>query len=316
MCKLKKVFVLTMSLFLFSAVYGCGLSYTVKDPTPSALAYTESAPVDVDLKVADGRTAEDKPISVGRISVALKNMDNEMSFLAGNLITELASRGIALQASDAEDSDLMLLVKKYRIRNHRSTGWSPFQTATTFSADFTGNGETKKIAFYFRIGKVPIWSMKEVEEPCYNLPVSLMIKEVATKINRLYFGLVMPTEKVDALVQEIEGSEDNYLFLKVMELGYTNNPAAVGPLCSLVDHDDDYVKVAAICALGMLGAVDQFEFLKQIYNDRDKDEKLMALKSIGDLGTTDAIEFVQSVKNSPEYEHHRIKEVVDLYLGG
>ena len=65
--------------------------------------------------------------------------------------------------------------------------------------------------------------------------------------------------------------------------------------------------------LGMLGAVDEFEFLKECYFSRKKDEKLMALKSIGDLNTPEARAFLETTKNSADYEE-RIKEVIDLYL--
>jgi len=248
------------------------------------------------------------------IKVNLRNIEDEMAFLRENLIQELNSRGIAVVASESDDTPLRFIVRKYRIRNHRSTGFSPFQTATIVSGDYVSNGETKKLAFYFRIGKVPMWSMKEVVDPCYSIPLSIMVKELASKINRFSFDLQMPREKVEALVQEIEGSEDNFLFLKVLELGYTNHPAAIGPLVRLTDHDDDYVKVAAICSLGVLGAVDQFEFLKKCYYTRDKDEKLMALKSIGDLNTPEAFEFLRSVKSSEDYDHERIREVLDLFM--
>ena len=293
---------------------GCAQNYYVKTPTPSTSLYTDKADAETGLKIEDQRVGDDKNFSVGRLKVNLKNIEDEMAFLRENLIQELNSRGIAVVASESDDTPLQFTVRKYRIRNHRSTGFSPFQTATIVSGDYVSNVETKKLAFYFRIGKVPMWSMKEVVDPCYSIPLSIMVKELASKINRFSFGLQMPREKVEALVKEIEGSEDNFLFLKVLELGYTNHPAAIGPLVRLTDHDDDYVKVAAICSLGVLGAVDQFEFLKKCYYTRDKDEKLMALKSIGDLNTPEALEFIRSVKSSEDYDHERIREVLDLFM--
>lgn len=293
---------------------GCAQNYYVKTPTPSALLYVDKVDAETGLKIVDQRVGNDKKFSVGRLPVNLTNIKDEMVFLRENLVKELNSRGIAVMATESGDAPLQFTVRKYRIRNHRSTGFSPFQTATIVSGDYVSNGESRKIAFYFRIGKVPMWSMKEVVDPCYSVPLSLMVKEIASKINRFSFGLQMPREKVEALVQEIEGSEDNFVFLKVLELGYSNNPAAIGPLLRLADHDDDYVKVAAICSLGVLGAVDQFEFLKKCYYTRDTDEKLMALKSIGDLNTPEGLEFMRSVKSSTDYDHERIREVLDLFL--
>lgn len=241
-------------------------------------------------------------------------MGDEMAFLRENLVKELNSRGISVTASDEDDAALLFTVRKFRVRNHRSAGFSPFQTVTIVGGDYVNNGESKKLAFYFRIGKVPIWSIKEVVDPCYSVPLSLMVKQLAWKINRFSFRLRMPREKVEALVEEIEGSDDNYLFMKVLELGYSNHPASVGPLLQLADHDDGYVRVSAICALGVLGAVDQFEFLKKCYYTRDDDEKLMALKSIGDFNTPESMDFLRSVKNSEDYGHERIREVLDLFL--
>ena len=136
-----------------------------------------------------------------------------------------------------------------------------------------------------------------------------------SKINRIYYGFQVPNEKVDGLVNEINNNYvEDVTFLKVLELGYTNNPAAIKPLIDLTKHEDDYMRVAAICALGMLNAVEQFDLLKQIYKETENDEKLMALKSIGDLDTEEAEKFITSVRYSPDYGHHRIKEVVDLYI--
>lgn len=314
MARIKNITLCAMAVFMFIVFGGCAQRYYVKPPTPSAMLYVEKVDTETGLKITDQRVGDDRNFSIGRLTVYLTNITDEMAFLRANIVKELNSRGIEVVASDMDDAPLQFVVRKYRIRNHRSTGFSPFQTATTLSGDYISNGESKKLAFYFRIGKVPIWSMKEVVDPCYSVPLSIMVKEIASKINRLSFGLQMPTEKVDALVKEIEGSTDNYVFLKVLELGYTNNPAAIGPLFLLANHDDDYVKVAAICSLGILGAVDQFEFLKECYNTRTKDEKLMALKSIGDLNTPEAMAFIQSVKNSDEYNHERIRELVDLFI--
>jgi len=303
-------------LYLWAMVVltGCAQNYFIKAPTPSGMQYTDRMEKTTKIKITDERTGSDKNFSIGRIPVTLTNIRDEMAFLKEHLINEIESRGLSATITETEQADLKLNVYKYQIRNHQSTGFSPFQTATTLGADLVVGGEVKKVGFYFRIGKVPIMSMKEVIYPCYEVPLSIMVKEVASKINRLYFGLMMPTNKVESLLNEINNSNDNYLFLKVLELGYTNNPAAIQPLLNLTEHKDGYMRVSAICSLGMLGAVDQFGFLKQWYADKQEDEKLMALKSIGDLNTQEAMDFIRGIKNSPDYNHPRIKEVVDLFI--
>jgi hypothetical protein len=66
--------------------------------------------------------------------------------------------------------------------------------------------------------------------------------------------------------------------------------------------------------LGVLGAVDQFEFLQQKYRTTESLEKHMALKAIGDLGTPEAMDFLRSVKESDDYGDDVIENIVDLYL--
>ncbi|MEE9497648.1 MAG: hypothetical protein V3V39_14050, partial [Desulfobacterales bacterium] len=60
--------------------------------------------------------------------------------------------------------------------------------------------------------------------------------------------------------------------------------------------------------------VDQFDYLKELYNTKKNIEKTMALKAIGDLGTPEALDFIQSVKASSDYKDNMIREVVDLFI--
>jgi hypothetical protein len=208
----------------------------------------------------------------------------------------------------------VLDVDKYRIRNLRTTGFSPYWTFTTFAGDLKQNGDSRRVVFYFKRGKVPVWAFREVEDPCYNVPVSLMVKEIASKINRYYFGLQASDDKIKSLVDDINNQFDEFSFLKVLELGYTNNPAAIESLVALTHHQDSMVRVCATCSLGVLGAVDQFDYLKELYNTKKNIEKTMALKAIGDLGTPEALDFIQSVKVSSDYKDNMIREVVDLFI--
>jgi hypothetical protein len=266
------------------------------------------------LNINDRRSGEDAKLSEGTLPVVLVNMEDEILFLGTNLERALISRGINLHYASDADGGLVIDVDKYRIRNLRTTGFSPYWTFTTFSGELKNNGESHRVVFYFKRGKVPVWAFREVEDPCYNVPVSLMVKEIASKINRFYFGFRASDDKINSLVSDINNQFDEFSFLKVLELGYTNNPAAIEPLVALTHHDDSMVRVCATCSLGVLGAVDQLDHLKQLYNTKENIEKTMALKAIGDLGTPEAIEFIQSVKASSDYEDKMIREVVDLFI--
>lgn len=301
-------------VFFLIPVFGCTKTFYIKTPAPSSIIYDQKFQEVTILKINDQRSGEDKKISAGTLSVVLKNMENEMSFLGNNIEKALRSRGINLKYKNENGKKLLLNIHKYRIRNLRTTGFSPYWTFTTFSGDLIINGKSQKITFYFKIGKVPVWAFSEVEEPCYNVPVSLMVKEIASKINRHYFGLQAPSDKIDLLLDDINNNFNEFSFLKVLELGYTNNRDAIDPLIKLTNHKDSMVRVCAISSLGVLGAVEKFDFLKNVYNTTESIEKSMALKSIGDLDTSQAIEFMKFVKESSDYQDKMIREVVDLYI--
>lgn len=301
-------------VFFLIPVFGCTKTFYIKTPAPSSIIYDQKFQEVTILKINDQRIGEDKKISAGTLSVVLKNMENEMSFLGNNIEKALRSRGINLKYKNENGKNLLLNIHKYRIRNLRTTGFSPYWTFTTFRGDLIINGKSQKITFYFKIGKVPVWAFSEVEEPCYNVPVSLMVKEIASKINRHYFGLQAPSDKIDLLLDDINNNFNEFSFLKVLELGYTNNRDAIDPLIKLTNHKDSMVRVCAISSLGVLGAVEKFDFLKNVYNTTESIEKSMALKSIGDLDTSQAIEFMKFVKESSDYQDKMIREVVDLYI--
>ena len=301
-------------VFFLIPVFGCTKTFYIKTPVPSSIIYDQKFQEVTILKINDQRSGEDKKISAGTLSVVLKNMENEMSFLGNNIEKALRSRGINLKYKNENGKKLLLNIHKYRIRNLRTTGFSPYWTFTTFSGDLIINGKSQKITFYFKIGKVPVWAFSEVEEPCYNIPVSLMVKEIASKINRYYFGLQAPSDKINLLLDDINNNFNEFSFLKVLELGYTNNRDAIDPLIKLTNHKDSMVRVCAISSLGVLGAVEKFDFLKNVYNTTESIEKSMALKSIGDLDTSQAIELMKFVKESSDYQDKMIREVVDLYI--
>lgn len=306
---------IALGIFLsLVTTFGCTKTFVVQDPAPSSIVYDHKYSKLVKLKVLDKRSKSDKSLSAGTLNVVLKNMENEIQFLGVNLEEALKFRGINAIYSEGEGGEIVLTVRKYRIRNLRTTGFSPYWTFTTFSGEIEKNGQKNIVTFYFKRGKVPVWAFKEVEEPCYNVPVSLMVKEIASKIDRYYFGLQTPNRKVTELVNDINNNFDEFSFLKALELGYTNNPSAIAPLVELTNHSDSMVRACAICSLGVIGATDQFEFLKNVYQTRESIEKYMALKSIGDLGTPESVDFIRSLKESDDYKDENIQEIVDLYI--
>lgn len=305
-------------LVLVLLLSGCTKSFNVKPVPPPNNVFTSAPTTETRaFGLADARVGEAKPLNTGTLSVELPDMGDEMTYLGDNLARVLKAQGIQVTYDKAGGSDLKLNVLHYRIRNLRTSGFSPYHTFTTFSADLIGSGAPRRITAYFKNSKVPVWAFREVERPCYQIPLEVVVKEIAAKMNAHIFKRTASNETVEKLAKSITpGPADaaSEQYLKVLELGYTNNPAAIEPLVRLTDHEETIMREAAISALGMLGAKAQFPLLKTIYETKDNIDKSMALKSIGDLDTPESREFMRQVKMSEAYQDDdTIKEVADLY---
>lgn len=309
-----KYFVLAGVLFLS----GCTKSFYIKPVSPPNNVYISAATAEVrDFGLMDARAGEAKNLNAGTLSVELPDMGDELVYLGENLAKVLNAQGIKASYDKMGNADLKLKVLNYRIRNLRTSGFSAYHTFTTFSADLIGNGAPQRITAYFKNSKVPVWAFREVERPCYQIPLEVVVKEIAAKLNAHVFKRTASNETVEKLVKSITpGTADaaSEQYLKVLELGYTNNPAAIEPLVRLTNHEETIMREAAISALGILGAKAQFPLLKALYETKDNIDKSMALKSIGDLDTPEAREFIRQVKMSETYQDDEtIKEVADLY---
>ncbi len=297
---------------------GCTKSFDIRPVSVPYNVFPSSDNMETQyLALHDARTEADKPLNIGTLTVELRHMGNELDYLGENISRVLKAEGINVLYNNAPQANIKLSVLKFRIRNLRTSGFSPYHTFTTFSADLIHNGETKRITSYFKNSKTPVWTFREVERPCYQVPVEVVVKEIAAKLNRYIFKRVTPSEQVKKLAASInleiaDAASEQYL--KVLELGYTNNPVAIELLLPLTKHRETIMREAAISALGMLGANEQFELLKKIYDTKEKIDKTMALKSIGDLDTPEARAFLDQVKMSEAYkEDETIREVADLY---
>ncbi len=201
---------------------------------------------------------------------------------------------------------MVLEVKNYQLVSMKFTGFDPFIAHHVFYADFiTNDGSSYPIPFYFFNGKVPIWSFeKEVADPCFNMPFSIMVKEIAAKMNAAVFKTEASDEKVESLITAINKDiEDDEVFWKIIALGMTNNKKALPALKKLVEHDDRFIRGCALSAIGTLGAVDEFTFLKEHYEKFKEVDKYLAFKSIGDLaylGSQEAKDYIAQVIKLPK----------------
>lgn len=308
--------------FLALVFSGCTKTFDIRPVQTPQNVYSRSGNLTEiqSFSIEDNRSDANKPFSTGRLDVEFNGMGNEITYLGENLAHVLGAEDIRLNYKQSGTGDINIKVSNFRLRNHRSSGFSAYFTFGTFSADVVSNGISKRVTAYFKNGKVPVWAFREVERPCYQIPLEAMIKEIAAKINRHFIGGVTPLEKVNKLIAAIDSTPDtsdegSEHYLNVLELGYTNNPAAIPALQKLAEHKQPIMRAAALSALGMLGGEGQLPFLKNAYQSNEKLVKAMALKSIGDIGTPDAQEFLRKTKQSDDYkDEEMIKDVVDLYI--
>jgi hypothetical protein len=311
---------------------GCSLTYTMNAPTLSQIGYTGQVPAPAVLLIVDKRIGDDVHHVVGKIGVGSKlgdissllkfeNIDDPIAYFASNLQSELRQRGINVTClvGQAENPDATLEMHRYQIVNYRATGFSPWEAGHVFSGTLKHGGRSELIKAYFYNGKTPVWSMDEIQDPCFNIPSSILTQDVASKINRILFGLQASDAEIDRLVADIDTELSNTPeigpFWKVLELGYTNNRNAIGALKKYTKGGDAFFNSCAISALGLLGTTEDIGFLKALYDETYYNEKYMTVKSVGDIGGDVALHFIEGRKAEDIYTSEGgLKTVVDLYL--
>jgi hypothetical protein len=309
-----------------SLLPGCAINMKipVKDPVPSSAQYVKPDGIaPVALFFTDARTPESKtqPIT-GRIPMHLTTVDRQpfdaISWLADNTVKELIARGLPVQrAADAAGANTVI-VKRISIENRRVSGFSPFETFTSLSADVVTSKGTQRIAAFIKRGKVPVMSFDEVIDPTYNDPLGLVAKEFAAKLNQLLFDAKLSDAQIDALIEKTSRKDVNYR--DVHELGFGNNARAIPQLVKLSAHEDDEVMQAALSSLGVLHANQQFDLLTKAAEKTkaDWEDRAIALKAIGDLGTPESRAYLEKerarVDTRTDAESVRTKGLIGLYL--
>lgn len=320
-------------ILVAASLTGCSLSYTVQNPVPSSLNYGRGDIQPVTLNIIDKRTGSDSVFLAkhlgpggsgsGSITLTIENMQDPVGYFSRQLEKELNSRGIPVRCvvGKTGDKGLILLINRYQIFNIRATGFSPWEACHVFYGTIVMAEREKPIKAYFYNGKTPVWSMTEIEKPCFTIPVSILIKDVASKINRAVFKLRAPDEKINELTTLIDSEtgkegKDPYdrPFWQVLELGYTNNPGAMEPLKKYAQDTDEFFGSCALSAIGMLGAEGQFDFLTERCRGGSYNDTYMAAKAIGDMGTEEALQFLRDMKRGERYINEGgLKHCLDLY---
>lgn len=306
----------------FLALAACApKTYAVKAPTPSDARYESvSAPAST-LSLVDSRGGG-HAFSEGTLPATLMvdgSAIDPMAFLNRHLQAEFDARGLPVQVGTGTDKYPQVEIQTFRMQNHRTNGYTPFITFTFVSADIRTAAGSKRVGVFVKRGKVPVWSFDEIVQPTLNEPLSLAVKELASKISRELYGARASDADVDRILARLETRGDDS-YLDVYALGFSNNAKAVPALVQMTKEPDEYVRIAAISSLGILQAQDQLPLLKSIYGDAKLwQDRAMAIKAIGDLGTPEARAFLEEQAahwrgQKTDKESTWTSQVISLYL--
>jgi hypothetical protein len=320
-----KVLNVTIIVLLGLVCTSCSLSYNLNPPISSTAQYDQDKEEQRIIHLVDNRANKQFSEGIGplkNIDISIGNVEDPIVWLAESLQTEFTARGLSIEVTKEKpipnSPDLVLTINKYQIISSRTSGFHPYVAYHSFAGKLQAPAKDNKIMAYFLYGKTPVWSMNEVQEPCFNMPASILVKEIAAKINRLAFDYSMSdrqVEELNILVQEQIKNSSPDAYLAVFDLGESNNPKAMDYLTKLADNDDLIIRASALSAIGMLGPENQVDFLKGKYAQYRDIDRFMAIKSIGDIGTPEALEFLKKAQQDPQYnEEYGFKFVTDLYI--
>ncbi|HYD39287.1 MAG TPA: HEAT repeat domain-containing protein [Anaeromyxobacter sp.] len=300
------------------------LNVPMNKPAPTSSAFADGKGAKGTLKLVDARGAEAATFHVGVAGLAKATLLTEgfdpLAYLADGLGAEFAARGYPVQvtADPAAAADMELKVLRYRIVHRRVNGYSPWESMHQFRGVLTSGGREFPILAYFTNGKVPVWKISEIFEPCVQLPQSILVKEIASKVNRALLRVRASDAVVDEIVRRATPKDafNDGPFMEIVELAGTNNPAAVPILKRYVGHKDEFVRMVALDAIGILGPEPERAFLQERYTALTDMDKAMALKAIGDIGDEAALAFVAAQASDALYvKEAGFSYLVDLYSG-
>jgi hypothetical protein len=320
-----KLFLVTGFLGLLAACSSMTPKYklTINEPLVSNIKYDTGQKKPVVLQIVDQRLNKVFHQSFAYLSAAqidLTNAERPIEWFSQALIKELAARDISVKIADKSTTtpDLVLTIKRYQITSRLVAWLTPWETYHTFMGELAAGGKTYSIRSYFFNAKTYGGALKEIEDECFNTPMSILVKDVASKINRYALLYSVSDEKLKDSQTRAEKklkARDEDAYRPVLDLGNSNNPAAVKALVVFAAAEDRFARACALSGIGTLGAQDQLGFLRKKFAEYSGIDKFMTLKAIGDIDTSDAIDFIRKAKDDPQYNsEYGFKYVVDTYL--
>lgn len=315
---------LFVSLIVLLGITGCSLKYTADNPPAPGFVYQNVDRKPITMKVVDQRDSVQYMVGISglqRIDLALENMDDPVAWLSKGLVNEFNARGVPLQLAaqdNAKPTDLTLTVRKYQLINHRASGFSAWESYNVFLGQVTMGSKSCVIPSFFFNSKIPVWSMDEIQKPCISDPMAVVVKDVASKINQCLFGYGVSNDDLQKLttaaLSTVKADSPTACF-PLIDLGGTNNPAAMATLKTFAGHGDSFVHNCAVSAIGTLGAQKEFEYLVGKFETFAANDRVMPLKAIGDIGSNKAQDLLRQVQVGELYrEENGVRYCTDLYL--
>lgn len=304
---------------------GCQMHIPVAKPAPSGTAHVQRREPRATLKLVDARGAEAASFYIftaagrGRPPRPPEGFE-PIEFLAENLQAEFAARGypVTVTTDPQAAADMTLEIQRYRVVNRWIvTVVAAMEAAHEFRAELSSGGRVFPIRAFFYNNRVSVWAVAEGYEPCIHRPASILVKEIASKVNRALLGFRADDTAVDEILARARPKDaiDDGPYMEIIELGGTNNPRAMEALKKYAVHKDEFVRAVALDALGMLGPENELPFLKERYAALEGRDKYMALKAIGDAGDPSSLDFLVSQRAAPIYKAElAVRTLVELYV--
>lgn len=301
---------------------GCVLNNSIHKPTPSLFKYDSGGKSNTVIQIVDHRIDKRFFRGIGKLAfhpIKQKKVDDPIFWLAQALQNEFSAREMGVKVVTTAPKgkpDFVLSVKEYQIDNYCSSSFTPWVAYHYFKGELISS-EIHPLRAYFLYGKVPVWSA-EIPEPCLDMPMEIIVKEIVSKINSEALHYRVSNSRLkeiynEAVMKMEANAADTYR--PVLALGGSNNPAAMKMLVEISDSKDYLVRACSLSAMGILGAHDQIEFLKDRYKSDTDIHRVMALKSIGEIGTPEAIAFIKKAKEEPQNkDDYGIQYCADLFI--
>jgi len=299
-------------------------TFTINEPIVSNIKYDVGQKKPVVLKIVDQRANKIFHTEMGMLAaaqVSLVNVTDPIAWFSQALEKEFTARDIPVKITNNNATatpDMVLTIKRYQVASRVVTWLAPWESYHSFLGELASGGKLYGIRSYFFNWKLYGGGLKEIEDAVYNTPMSILVKDVASKINRYALQYSASDSKIGEIqlrAQKKVKSRDNDAYRLMLELGNSNNPNAVKSLVAFAAVEDQFARACALSGIGTLGAQDQFGFLKKKYTELDGIDKVMVLKAIGDIDTSEAIDYIRRMKDDPAYNsEYGLKYAVDIYL--